>query len=169
MNTAYLSIGTNMGDREEFLRLAIGSLSATAGIESVETSSIYETVPVGVTDQADFLNIVVRVKTVLEPLQLLAECQRIEQELGRVRTIRWGPRTADLDILLYNTEIIDSKTLSVPHPRMRERAFVLIPLTEIAPECIDPITGRLFREESVMQEDGVVLWKARKTNEYNRP
>lgn len=167
MNTAYLSIGTNMGDREEYLKLAIGSLRATEGVESVEASSIYETVPVGVTDQADFLNIVVRVETVLEPFELLAECQRIEQELGRVRTIRWGPRTADLDILLYNTDIIDSKTLSVPHPRMRERAFVLIPLTEIAPECIDPITGRPFREESVMQEDGVVLWKARATNKFN--
>ncbi|MBD7909497.1 2-amino-4-hydroxy-6-hydroxymethyldihydropteridine diphosphokinase [Sporosarcina gallistercoris] len=159
MNTAFISIGTNMGDREEFLKLAVTTLCATDGIASVETSSIYETAPVGVTDQPDFLNMVVRVETVLESLELLAECQRIEMELGRVRTIRWGPRTADLDILLYNSDRIESETLSVPHPRMRERAFVLIPLTELAPECIDPVKGRPFREEPAMHDDGVKLWK----------
>lgn len=158
MNTAFLSVGTNMGDREAYLKLAIASLRAVEGIELVETSSIYETAPVGVTDQADFLNIVVRLATTLAPLELLAVCQRIEQELGRERTIRWGPRTADLDILLYNDDAIESETLSVPHPRMRERAFVLIPLTELAPECIDPVTGRQFRDEPAMQEGGVALW-----------
>lgn len=159
MNTAFISIGTNMGDREEFLNRAVTSLRAAEGIESVERSSIYETAPVGVTDQADFLNIVVRVRTVLTPFELLAGCQRIESELGRVRTIRWGPRTADLDILLYNDDSIDSETLTIPHPRMQDRAFVLIPLTELAPECIDPITGRRFREEQAMQDGGVELWK----------
>ena len=158
MNTAFISIGTNMGDRQEYLKLAVTSLDATEGIESVETSSIYETAPVGVTDQADFLNLVVRVGTVLTPLELLGECQRIEKELGRVRTIRWGPRTADLDILLYNNVSMDSETLSIPHPRMRERAFVLIPLTELAPDCLDPVTLRPFREEPAMQEGGVELW-----------
>ncbi|WP_199562786.1 2-amino-4-hydroxy-6-hydroxymethyldihydropteridine diphosphokinase [Sporosarcina sp. BI001-red] len=159
MNTAFISIGTNMGDRQEYLQLAVTSLGATEGIKSVETSSIYETTPVGVTDQADFLNLVVCVGTELTPLELLNECQRIENELGRVRTIRWGPRTADLDILLYNNESIESETLSVPHPCMRERAFVLIPLTELAPECLDPVTGRPFREEPAMQEGGVKLWQ----------
>lgn len=168
MNTAFLSVGTNMGDREAYLKLAIASLRATEGIELVETSSIYETAPVGVTDQADFLNIVVRLATTLAPLELLAVCQRIEQELGRERTIRWGPRTADLDILLYNDEVIESETLSVPHPRMRERAFVLIPLTELAPECTDPVTGRQFREEPAMQEDGVALWGSLEVNRDER-
>lgn len=159
MNWAFISIGTNMGDREEFLNRAVESLSATDGIVSVERSSIYETAPVGVTDQADFLNIVVRIGTELTPFELLAECQRIESELGRVRTIRWGPRTADLDILLYNDDCIDSETLTIPHPRMRDRAFVLIPLTELAPECIDPVTGGRLCEEQVMQDGGVELWK----------
>ncbi|MCM3758981.1 2-amino-4-hydroxy-6-hydroxymethyldihydropteridine diphosphokinase [Sporosarcina aquimarina] len=160
MNTAFLSIGTNMGDREAYIKLAIASLRATEGIEAVETSSIYETAPVGLTDQADFLNIVVRLATTLDPLELLTVCQRIEQELGRERTIRWGPRTADLDILLYNDDVIEREELSVPHPRMRERAFVLIPLTELAPGCIDPVSGREFRDEPAMQEGGVVLWGA---------
>ncbi|VDG98447.1 2-amino-4-hydroxy-6-hydroxymethyldihydropteridinepyrophosphokinase [Lysinibacillus sphaericus] len=168
MNTAFLSVGTNMGDREAYLKLAIASLRAVEGIELVETSSIYETAPVGVTNQADFLNIVVRLATTLAPLELLAVCQRIEQELGRERTIRWGPRTADLDILLYNDEVIESETLSVPHPRMRERAFVLIPLTELAPECTDPVTGRQFREEPAMQEDGVALWGSLEVNRDER-
>lgn len=164
MNTAFLSIGTNLGDRERFLKLALTSLCATDGIESIEMSSIYETAPVGVTDQPDFLNMVVRVETVLESLELLEECQRIEKELGRERTIRWGPRTADLDILLYNSDRIESETLSIPHPRMRERAFVLIPLTELAPDCIDPDKGRPFREEPALQDEGVKLWKT--TEEY---
>ncbi|MGG0644385.1 2-amino-4-hydroxy-6-hydroxymethyldihydropteridine diphosphokinase [Sporosarcina gallistercoris] len=159
MNTAFISIGTNLGDREGFLKLAVTSLYATDGIESVEASSIYETAPVGVTDQPDFLNMVVRVETVLESHELLAECQRIEMELGRERTIRWGPRTVDLDILLYNSDRIESETLSIPHPRMRERAFVLIPLTELAPECLDPVKGSPFREEAALQDDGVKLWK----------
>ncbi len=159
MNTAFLSIGTNMGDREAHLTQAIQVLRGTDGIKSVETSSIYETAPVGVTDQADFLNLVVCLTTKLTPYELLAECQRIEQELGRVRTIRWGPRTVDLDILLFNNETIESETLSIPHPRMKERAFVLIPLTELAPTCINPVTGRHYREEPAMQEGGVVLWK----------
>lgn len=107
---------------------------------------------------------VVRLSTTLTPFELLASCQWIESELGRVRTIRWGPRTADLDILLYNNDNIESETLSVPHPRMKERAFVLIPLTELAPTCVDPITGRQFQEELAMQEAGVVLWKTTEGN-----
>ena len=159
MNIAYVSIGTNMGDRVRYLQQAVEFLQKTDGIELVDTSSIYETAPVGVTDQADFLNMVVCVKTILLPNELLLVCQQIEQRLGRVRTIRWGPRTADLDILLYNNDIIETETLFVPHPRMRERAFVLIPLMELSPELIDPVTGRSYQGEPALQDGGVVLWE----------
>lgn len=141
------------------LQQALDLLCKTEGIKTVEASSIYETVPVGYTDQEDFLNMVVRLSTTLQPFELLAACQDVELALGRVRTIRWGPRTADLDILLYNNDNIDTETLTIPHPRMRERAFVLVPLVELSPECSDPVTGRRFQEEPVMQEGGVVLWK----------
>ncbi len=161
MNTAYLSIGTNMGDREAYLLKAVEQLRGADGIESAELSSIYETAPVGLTDQAYFLNAAARVVTSLSPEQLLAACQEIEQELGRVRTVRWGPRTADLDILLYNGERINTEELVIPHPRMHERAFVLIPLTELAPDCKDPVTGRLYRESPAVADDGVRLWKAK--------
>ncbi|WP_251639887.1 2-amino-4-hydroxy-6-hydroxymethyldihydropteridine diphosphokinase [Sporosarcina sp. NCCP-2716] len=150
-----------MGDREVNLTKAAEQLRRTDGIESVELSSIYETAPVGLTDQADFLNAAARVVTSLPAEELLAACQRIEKDLGRVRTIRWGPRTADLDILLYNEERIDTETLTVPHPRMQERAFVLIPLTELAPDCADPVTGRLYREAPAMADEGVRRWKAK--------
>lgn len=159
MNIAYVSIGTNMGDRAGYLKQAVEYLREMDQMGSVEMSSIYETSPVGVTDQADFLNMVVRVSTSFSSEELLVVCQKIEQQLGRVRTIRWGPRTADLDILLYNNDMIETETLVVPHPRMRERAFVLIPLMEISPELVDPTTGRRYEEEPALRDGGVILWE----------
>ncbi|WJY26707.1 2-amino-4-hydroxy-6-hydroxymethyldihydropteridine diphosphokinase [Sporosarcina trichiuri] len=163
MNTAYLSIGTNMGDREANLARAVDLLRAADGVGPAVVSSIYETAPVGLTEQADFLNVAVRVETSLSAGELLEVCQRIEQELGRVRTVRWGPRTADLDILLYNEERMDTETLTIPHPRMHERAFVLIPLAELAPDVQEPGSGRLYREMPAAAEGGVRLWKAADT------
>lgn len=122
-------------------------------------SSVYETAPVGYTDQADFLNLVVKIEMDISAHELLEVCQKIEQGLGRERTIRWGPRTADLDILLYNNDNIAVEKLTVPHPRMQERAFVLIPLLEIEPSIAHPVTGRQFSEEAAVQDSGVVLWK----------
>ena len=133
MNVAYLSIGSNIGDRLHHLTEAVRALHLHEGLMVSSVSSIYETAPVGFTDQADFLNMVVCVETGLAAQELLEICQNIEQELGRVRDIRWGPRTVDLDILLYNNDNIETENLIVPHPRMHERAFVLIPLLEIAP------------------------------------
>ena len=159
MNQAYISIGTNMGDRYDYLTQTVEALRKIEGIFEVETSSIYETTPVGVTDQPDFLNMVAKISTTLAPQDLLLACQQIEQQLGRVRTIRWGPRTADLDILLYNNDIIETETLIVPHPRMGERAFVLIPLTELAPELCDPLTGDRYQRKAIIQEDVVNIWK----------
>lgn len=156
MNTAYISIGSNIGDRLHHLKESVRILHSHERIEVAKVSSIYETAPVGYTDQADFLNLVVGIGTSLNPFELLAACQEIENVLGRVRDIRWGPRTVDLDILLYNKDNIEAENLLVPHPRMGERAFVLVPLLEIAPEIGHPVTGIPF---SVTDDDGVLLWK----------
>lgn len=156
MNIAYISIGSNIGDRLDHLVEAVRALHAHKRIEVTKVSSIYETAPVGYTDQADFLNLVVCIATSLDPYGLLATCQEIENGLGRIRDIRWGPRTADLDILLYNNDNIEAEKLIVPHPRMGERAFVLVPLLEIAPALGHPVTGDPF---TVADDDGVILWK----------
>lgn len=126
-----LSIGSNMGDREDNLRRAVLRLSENGAISDIRVSSIYETEPVGYENQSYFYNICVSFLTDLEPLSVLDYIQGIEQELLRVRTIKNGPRTIDLDILLYGEQTINEERLIVPHPRMYERAFVLVPLTEI--------------------------------------
>ncbi|MFS0690816.1 2-amino-4-hydroxy-6-hydroxymethyldihydropteridine diphosphokinase [Sporosarcina sp. 179-K 8C2 HS] len=158
MNIAYISIGSNIGDRLHNLKEAVRALHSHGQIKATKVSSIYETAPVGYTEQADFLNLVVRVETSLDPHELLAACQDVENSLGRVRDIRWGPRTVDLDILLFNNDNIEAENLIVPHPRMGERAFVLVPLLEIAPAIGHPATGIPFAKE-VPHDDGVVLWK----------
>ncbi|WOV87657.1 2-amino-4-hydroxy-6-hydroxymethyldihydropteridine diphosphokinase [Sporosarcina oncorhynchi] len=151
MNVSYLSIGSNIDDRLHHLTEAVRALHGHEEIEVINVSSIYETVPVGFTDQADFLNLVVCLKTNLNAHQLLKVCQEVENELGRVRKVRWGPRTVDLDILLYNHDNVESENLIVPHPRMMERAFVLVPLLEIAPGIIQP--------KPAIDDSGVVRWK----------
>lgn len=148
MNDVYLSIGTNIGEREDNLRLALRLLAEQVTIETV--SAVYETAAVGFTDQADFLNIAVHVKTELSPLAMLDVCQAIENELGRVRTIRWGPRVIDLDILLYNNENMNTERLILPHPRMYERAFVLIPLFDVVATQSEQLTKA---RDIVMQMD----------------
>ena len=159
MRRAFISIGSNIGDRLDHLKGAIRALHSHEGISVLSVSSIYETAPVGYTEQADFLNLAIGLETELGAHELLAVCQEIEQELGRVRDIRWGPRTVDLDILLYNNEVIVAEDLEVPHPRMHERSFVLIPLLEITPAIGHPATGKLYSEEVSVHEDGVVLWQ----------
>lgn len=131
-NTAYLALGANIGEKLENLRSAV-RLLRDSGCEVTAVSSLYLTRPVGVTDQPDFLNAVVRVETTLKPRALLGLCQTIELRLGRQRTIQWGPRVIDVDVLLYDDLTIDEPGLVVPHPRMKERAFVLVPLAEIDP------------------------------------
>lgn len=135
MSTAYLSLGTNEGDRLALLRTAVARLAA---LGPVAVSSVYETAPVGLTDQPDFWNIAVRLETSLSPADLLTQTQAIEAELGRTRTVRWGPRTMDIDILLFDDTVIDTETLTIPHPRLHERQFVLVPLLELWPEAALP-------------------------------
>ncbi len=136
--TAYLGLGTNLGDREGNLRQALKELDALPTMERDRTSSIYETAPVGVTEQPDFLNLVVSVRTRLSPHELLDVLQGVENKMGRVRTVRWGPRVIDLDLLLYGELVVETPELTVPHPRLQERSFVLMPLAEIAPALVPP-------------------------------
>lgn len=162
MKQAYIALGTNIGERVENLNMALKKLESTNDIEVVKQSSIYETAPVGFLDQADFLNMVIQVQTPLSAIKLLDHCQEIEQNLGRERTIRFGPRTIDLDILLYNQENSDTERLSIPHPRMHERAFVLIPLHEIAPDVMIPVINKdittSLKELSEEEKQEVVKW-----------
>ena len=131
---AYIGVGSNMGDREENLHRAIEALDANGGIKVTRVSSIYETEPVGYLDQPDFLNAVVEIDTTLAPGELLALTKSIEKELHRRREIHWGPRTIDLDILLYGRLELAQPDLKLPHPEVKNRAFVLVPLAELAPE-----------------------------------
>lgn len=137
MTRAYLGLGSNLGDRLGHLQRAINALGSTAEIQVVAVSSVYETAPVGGPEQDDFLNAVVAVDTDLAPAELLAVAMTVEQLEARVRTVRWGPRTLDVDILLYGDEHVDAPDLEIPHPRMYERAFVLAPLHDVAPEQVE--------------------------------
>jgi 2-amino-4-hydroxy-6-hydroxymethyldihydropteridine diphosphokinase len=128
---AFVSLGSNLGDREGFLRAARDALSALPGTTVVAASSIYETAPQERRHQAAFLNQVLCLDTALQPLDLLHECQRIERDHGRTRELRFGPRTLDIDILLFQDVESDDPELTLPHPRMVKRAFVLVPLGEI--------------------------------------
>lgn len=138
MNKVYIALGTNIGSRYEHMNDALKLLTEHPAITIVNQSSIYETAPVGYIDQADFLNMVIEIDTSLSSIELLDYCQHVEELLGRKRVIRFGPRTIDLDILLFNQENSKMDRLIIPHPRMHERAFVLIPLREIAPHVNIP-------------------------------
>ena len=144
--TAYLGLGTNQGDRQEQLKQAINLLNNTKGIHVRQTSSIYETAPVGYLDQPPFYNMAAEIQTILPPAQLLEAFLQIEQKFHRVRKIRWGPRTMDLDLLLYEDRCIQQEDLVVPHPRMTERAFVLVPLLEIAGDIEIPGTHKTITQ-----------------------
>ncbi|MBC6316369.1 2-amino-4-hydroxy-6-hydroxymethyldihydropteridine diphosphokinase [Listeria grandensis] len=150
MHKAYLSIGTNIGNRETNLENALRALNKSAAIKITRVSGVYETDPVGFEDQAPFLNIAVALETTLDPETLLQTGLAIENDLGRVREIRWGPRLIDIDLLLYDDVIQQTETLELPHPRMNERAFVMIPLQEIAPTVAAP----LLRKE-ILQDQGI--------------
>ncbi|WP_128896571.1 2-amino-4-hydroxy-6-hydroxymethyldihydropteridine diphosphokinase [Longirhabdus pacifica] len=151
----YIGAGSNIGDRKHHLVSAMKRLHEHPSIIMNKGSSLYESAPVGYTDQPAFLNMVAEIKTNLTPEQLLQEVAAIEHLLGRVRDIKWGPRTLDLDILLFDHVQMHSDTLTIPHPRMRERSFVMIPLKEILPvpsphlEWVGETLGKLNKMEDV--------------------
>lgn len=138
---AYVALGSNLGDKEANLQKAV-QLLAEHGVEVVKTSSFLCTEPYGVTDQPQFLNAVCCVRTDLEPEELLHLLLSIEQEMGRVRLRHWGERNIDLDLLLYENQILTTDDLKLPHPDMQNRDFVLLPLAEIAPALVHPILGK---------------------------
>ena len=156
----YLSLGSNLGDREGIITRAVEALDR-AGVRAVRQSSLYATEPVGPVAQPWFLNSVVKAETGLMPRQLLRAVQQVERGLGRRRDVEGGPLTIDIDILLYGSSVIHAAGLEVPHPRMSERRFVLVPLCELEPGLIHPQSGRSVEE--LLAETGdrsqVRLWR----------
>ncbi|MCZ7528157.1 MAG: 2-amino-4-hydroxy-6-hydroxymethyldihydropteridine diphosphokinase [Acidimicrobiia bacterium] len=140
LRRAYLGLGSNLGDRLERLQSAVDGLAAAEGVTVVAVSPVYETEPVG-PPQPDYLNAVVSIDTQLTPRQLLEVARRLEAEAGRVRGERWGSRSLDVDLLLVGDEEVCETDLVVPHPRLRERAFVLAPLSDLAPDLVDVPTA----------------------------
>ena len=155
---AYIALGSNMGDRQHALTLAQERLAAHPWLAITRRSSIYETQPIGYTDQPSFLNMVIEVLTCCTPYSLLMYMLAVENSMGRKRLVRWGPRVIDLDLLLYENETACSRELQLPHPRMHERAFVLVPLLEVwRPERFGPPPSL----PADLRDQGVTLWAAR--------
>jgi len=138
MPTVYLGIGSNLGSRRENCLRAIGLLEGR-GLKITKRSSLHKTEPWGLKEQPEFINMALEVETELQPAELLTVLKQVERDMGRERSVKWGPRIIDLDILLYDDLIITGGDLTVPHPLMHERAFVLVPLAEIAPSKVHPV------------------------------
>ena len=153
--TIYLSLGSNMGDRQENLDKALDFLSRR--VRMGEISSVYDTEPIGNPEQPRFLNLVCQAYTRLEPAGLLALAKGIESKLGRTGKSN-APRPIDIDILLYDEQVIETPELTIPHPKMTERAFVLVPLAEIAPAVVHPVSGKTIKElsEGIREKQGVL-------------
>jgi 2-amino-4-hydroxy-6-hydroxymethyldihydropteridine diphosphokinase len=162
MNTVYLSLGSNVGDREANLVRAIEEF-ARRGTRIIRQSAFYETEPLEIRDQAWFLNCAVEVETTLTPQQMLTVLLEIESEMGRQRAVKYGPRNIDIDILLFGASVVDTPDLVIPHPRMAERRFVLVPLNEIAPNARHPVLDKTIGEllDSTADKSVVRLWSGR--------
>lgn len=153
MSNAFIGLGSNQGNPIVNLKKALKLLNDSDEITIQRVSRMYLTEPVGYEDQPWFYNCVAEITTSLDPFELLKVLQKIENELGRVRTIRWGPRTADLDLLLFDNKRINTSELIIPHPRMRERAFVMIPLTEIAGDKLLPDGSKIADAAKVINDE----------------
>ncbi len=156
-NLAYLSLGSNIGDRAAHLREAVSQIETTGKITAI--SSFYETEPVEFTQQALFLNCAIGLETALVPQELMSHLLEIERELGRERLQKKGPRTIDIDILLFGNVAMNSPELTIPHPAMAERRFVLEPLAEIAPRVVHPILRKTITELLAQLPPGQNVWK----------
>lgn len=152
----YIGIGANLGNRKDTLRNAVGVLDAQPEIAVVAASAVYETAPIGVVDQPRFLNAVLQIRTRLSARKLLCCLLAVERQFGRTRRTRWGPRTLDLDILLYGDAVIRQPGLRVPHPHMHERAFVLVPLCDLNPHLEHPVLRQSMRVLATSLRDSPV-------------
>ena len=159
MNKAYLGLGTNMGDKQAYLKEACKIISDNTNINIVKISKVYKTKAWGYTNQDDFLNICIEVDTNLSPEELLEVCHEVENKLNRVRVIRWGPRTIDVDILFFNNIISTDENLILPHPRIKERAFVLIPLMDLNKELVIDNKTISYYLSNLEKEELKELWK----------
>lgn len=137
----YLSLGSNLGDREHFLRAGIAAIAKLPNVAVGQASEVFDSPAMYLTDQPSFLNVAVVVDAEMEPLDMLRALQEVESEFGRQRAVRFGPRTLDIDIIAIDDGVIDLPDLQVPHPRMHERPFVVVPLAEIAPDWLHPALG----------------------------
>ncbi|MDP8231711.1 MAG: 2-amino-4-hydroxy-6-hydroxymethyldihydropteridine diphosphokinase [Candidatus Zophobacter franzmannii] len=146
MRKIFLGLGSNLGNKKANLDRAITTINRHYDIKVVATSSVIETEPWGMTEQLEFLNMAIEIETELNPKSLLNEIMRIEDDLGRVRDIKWGPRIIDIDILFYDTLILNVDELNIPHPYLSERDFVLKPLNEIASDFVHPVSGMTVKE-----------------------
>jgi len=144
LHTIYLALGTNLGDRQANLQAALAALPPAVSVLSI--SPVYETPPWGVLDQPAFFNQVAQAQTGLAPLDLLAYLKRLESDLGRTPGVRYGPRQIDLDILFYDEQVLELSGLIIPHPRLADRAFVLVPLADLAPDLVHPRSGETVRQ-----------------------
>ncbi len=136
-----LSLGSNLGERAAALQAALRALAAMDSVALLSHSHCYETEPIGIKNQPPFLNMAVEIETDLDPLELLKTVKAIEQKLGRKESAHWGPREIDIDIILWGQTVLASAQLTLPHKEFRNRAFVLVPMAEISPEAVDPVTG----------------------------
>lgn len=166
MAIVYLSLGSNIGDRVGYVQQATSLLGACENINIVSTSSFYETEPWGMESENWFVNAVIQITTTLEPEQLLAECQRIENQLGRKRTdknVEYSDRTIDIDIIFYDNIIINTPTLTIPHKHFHRRVFMLIPMLEIAPDFVHPFFGKTVENlyEAIDEPEMVFLYGTR--------
>ena len=159
MSVVYLSLGSNMGDKEDYIRKALKLIEDVDEIRKV--SPLYQTEPMGFKDQSFFLNCVIEVQTNSNPEQLLLFLKSIEQKLGRINTVKNGPRIIDIDILFFDDFCIENDELIIPHPRLHERLFVLIPLMDVNPDVIHPLLKKTVRElyDAIQHEEMVTLYK----------
>jgi 2-amino-4-hydroxy-6-hydroxymethyldihydropteridine diphosphokinase len=154
--TAYLGFGSNLGEREAGINKALVELVRAGACKLIRVSSLYETDPVGIKEQPEFLNAVAEVETELQPLEFLQAIRNVERKIGREKTFKWGPRIIDIDILLYGDTCLTEESLEIPHPEMHKRAFVLTPLAEIAPQAMHPKLGLTARQMSAdVGDEGV--------------
>jgi len=162
--TCYLGLGSNLGNRKEYIDSALSKLNSSIFITLHETSNYIETKPIGNTDQPDFINCITRIETDLTPMNLLKEIGKIEEELGRTREVHWGPRTIDIDILFCDDLVIDLPDLTVPHPELHKREFILTSMLELAPDLMHPVLNKTIKELylSMKNQIGTIILAAGK-------